>query len=91
MCITPLCAARLMGIHMSSIRAIEQLQECLLTADKPSAITDISMSTREIISDSKTATMLSHMFGVAGIGVPTTEAWEDYVNFRKEQGREDLL
>lgn len=91
MCITPLCAARLMGIHMSSIRAIELLQEGLLTAEKPSALLDINMTTHEIINDSKTATMLTHMFGVAGIGIPTTDSWEDYITFRKEQGREDLI
>jgi hypothetical protein len=91
MCITPINAARLMGLYTSSIRAVELLQEGLLNSEKPSALEDIPMTTSEIIDESKTVTMLTHMFGVSGVGMPTTDAWEKYLDFREEQGREDLI
>lgn len=91
MCITPLNAARLMGLYTSSVKAVELLMEGLLTAEKPSALEDIPMSTMDIINGSKTVTMLTHMFGVSGVGTPTTDAWEKYLDFRQEQGRVDLI
>lgn len=91
MCITPINAARLMGLYTSSVKAVDQLMECLLTAEKPSALENIPMTTNEIISGSKTVTMLTHMFGVSGVGTPTTDTWNKYVDFRHEQGRVDLI
>ena len=91
MCIGPVNAARLMGLYTSSIKAVEQLQDVLLNNPQPTAVEDIQMSTDDIIGDSKTVTMLTHMFGVSGVGIPTTSAWEKYLDFREEQGREDLI
>ena len=91
MCITPLNAARLMGLYTSSIKAVELLIVNLLTAEKPSALEDIPMSTTDIINSSKTVTMLTHMFGVSGVGTPTTDTWDKYMDFRQEQGRVDLI
>lgn len=91
MMIGPLNAARIMGLYASCIEAIEMTQEALLNSDNPVNVYDIPMSTSDIIGKSKAVTMCSHMFGVSGIGIPIRSAWDKYVNFRQQQGREDLI
>ena len=64
--------ARLMGINANSVAAVEELQRALLTAEKPSDLGHINMTTEQIIESNVNVATFKHEMGVAGYDMSNT-------------------
>ena len=67
--------ARLLGINGNSFTAVKKLQEYLLTAERPSQLFRLPMTTREILDDCTNIALFKHMMACAGYTMKT-----DYVH-----------
>ena len=66
---------RLLCTYSNSPAAIDRLQHLLLTADRPSGIYDLGMTTKEMIEGASNIGIFKHQ--LAAVGFEVEESWED--------------
>ena len=68
-------AVRLLCTYSNSPAAIDRLQHLLLTADRPSGIYDLGMTTKEMVDGASNIGIFKHQ--LAAVGFEIEESWED--------------
>lgn len=70
--------ARLLGLYANSPRAINMMEQMLLTAEKPSAISEIPISTEEVIQSNNHVAMFRHMMGAIGYSLDEKDCGDQF-------------
>lgn len=68
--------ARLLAINGNSYKGVRELQNQLLTAEKPSALFRLNMTTRELLDDCTNIALFKHMMACAGYRMKTKDSPE---------------
>ena len=85
----PMCSERIIGLYSNSSVAMDALAEKLLTAEHPSALGNIGMSTKDIVDTSSNIGLMKHMLCEIGYELKDLDISTMIQNTTSDQGEQN--